>query len=371
MSTLAVKNNTPTRGMREAMAARDAARRMADHPGPYRVSRARPCPICGANKWCLWDPETGVCLCPREASGAVEGLFGVMTLGEYGHLHVVDSGRLPLDATSHRPPRNGDRRRDAATSPSRDLPLPTCLSRDNGPAALDAAADALGVPPTALRALGCVRAGHGVWTPERDARGTVIGWQRRDPDGGKLAHGRRGLVHSPDWRKRAVETGVVYLAEGMTDTAAMAAMGFAAVGRPSCTGGGDLLGDLLAVLPPAVKIIVVADRDRDDAGRVGALDTARQLASRLDRPVEVVLPPADAKDVRAWYVAHTDRDSDPAAMALRWVLGSVDVAVELVEQEAERANVTPPQSNQNVRFGRIRKSMGYGDGDPQDRKSVV
>ncbi|MCO6454081.1 MAG: hypothetical protein J5I93_02095, partial [Pirellulaceae bacterium] len=172
---------------------------------------------------------------------------------------------------------------------------------------IDRLARMLGLPADALRAVGCgwcPRNRH--WTmPERDGGGRIVGITRRWSDGRKRAvpGSRRGLTIPAGWSDRP---GPVLLVEGASDTAALWAAGLAVIGRPSNTGGADLLADLLADHAER-DIIVVGENDQKDngrwPGRAGAAATAQGLADRLCRPVAWSLVPDGAKDSREWYRA--------------------------------------------------------------------
>ena len=165
------------------------------------------------------------------------------------------------------------------------------------------------------------------WTwPERDATGRVIGISRRFPNGSKKrsAGGQSGLTFDPvGWLESSVDCNYVFLVEGGSDTAALLTMGLAVVGRPSNTGGVDLLADLLHAVPTDRVIVVLAENDRKSheslspvvkewhkpkcdgcsacwPGRFGAITTATQLAERLQRSIALAFPPDEAKDARAW-----------------------------------------------------------------------
>jgi putative DNA primase/helicase len=149
--------------------------------------------------------------------------------------------------------------------------------------------------------------------PECTETGTVIGLNRRYLDGSKqmMPGGKRGLTLPAGWRH---QPGPLLVAEGPTDTLALAAAGRCAVGRPSNTGGVPLLAALLRDWPRGRDILVVGENDRKPdgswPGRDGAELTARQLAARLNRPVRWALPPEGAKDARAW-LTHPDRGETP------------------------------------------------------------
>jgi len=113
-------------------------------------------------------------------------------------------------------------------------------------------------------------------------------------------------------------------------------MGIPVIGRPSCTGGVYLLGDMLVDLPTTVQIIVVGERDQNDngqwPGRDGALSTAEFLSSRLGRPVEALFPPDGAKDTRAWFTTQRCALDDRMALTAlgkRFLAGLMAVDVKI------------------------------------------
>jgi phage/plasmid primase-like uncharacterized protein len=141
----------------------------------------------------------------------------------------------------------------------------------------------------------------------RDAAGEVRGIRLRGPDGRKWAvrGGREGLFLPAglDVAQRLL------ICEGPTDTAAALDLGFAAVGRPSCTGGAGLLLRLVRERHPA-EVVVVADGD--PPGQRGARDLAAELRGYV-RVVRVITPPA--KDLREWLRAGATADNLAALIA--------------------------------------------------------
>jgi hypothetical protein len=113
----------------------------------------------------------------------------------------------------------------------------------------------------------------------------------------------RGLTLHPAWEKRE---GPIFLVEGASDSLAMAAMGLCSIGRPSNSGGIDLLEASLKNHADR-PVIVVGELDAkssgDWPGRDGAIKIAQQLAARLGRDVSWAISPAGSKDVRAWVTA--------------------------------------------------------------------
>jgi hypothetical protein len=172
------------------------------------------------------------------------------------------------------------------------------------------------------------------WTfPERDGAGETIGLLRRFRNGSKKVAkgGKRGLYIPAEL---AEQPGPVLLPEGASDTAAILSCGAAAVGRPSCNGGGDLLVEL--VEQDSRDLVVVGDNDEEGTGRAGAQETARLVASKLKRPVNVSLPPAEHKDVREWSNDfHEHEGRWPNRDELMDVLGRDSHTIQPGELEAE------------------------------------
>jgi hypothetical protein len=153
----------------------------------------------------------------------------------------------------------------------------------------------LGVSEFSLEALDVGwDAGMRCWAfPMRDGDGLLVGVRLRRPDGRKLTlKGTHQGLFLPDTLRPAER---LFIAEGPTDTAALLDMGLNAAGRPSCTGGRELVLHLVRRLRP-IEVIVVADADAP--GQRGAND----LAARLIRytAVRVITPPT--ADMRAWLV---------------------------------------------------------------------
>jgi hypothetical protein len=168
-------------------------------------------------------------------------------------------------------------------------------------------ADELVLPAASLEAvgLGWSRDKNCYAFPERDGRGMVIGIALRGKRKQKLfvKRSKRGLTYSKNWD---VGDGPIFLVEGATDTAALVAIGLAAVGRPGSAGGVKHLVPLLEKIPAERKIVVVGDNDsKSKVGRDGAIETAKKLSERLGRPIYWTLPPIGYKDSRQWVMAES------------------------------------------------------------------
>ena len=164
------------------------------------------------------------------------------------------------------------------------------------------------------------------WTfPEKNHLGQIVGVNRRFPrrEGEKtkkicVLGSHRGLSYPFDWLKGE---GPILIVEGGSDVAAAITMGFVAIGRPSNTGGAELIGKLLAQDTRERKILVLGEedrkmhaelapqiRDRHNSrcsgcqacwpGKFGATETAEKLRKALLRPVDWAFLPSNEKDLR-------------------------------------------------------------------------
>ncbi len=270
-----------------------------------RVSRRRPCPICGKPDWCLYtgsaeDPSAAICARIESERPAGEG----------GWLHRLRNedhrGRSLLRRRVIRAAPDGEGER-----PIMDFGAYARLChRSCLPGALRQLADGLGLSHESLVRLqvGSSRR-HNAWTfPMSDAAGQVTGIRLRLADGRKLSvrGGREGLfvpvdLEVVDW---------LLVCEGPTDTAALVDLGFAAVGRPSCSGGARQLTALVARLRPS-EVVIVADAD--EPGRRGAEHLAGVMLPYVPA-VRVLFPPDGIKDARAWKLAGASTTDVAAAV---------------------------------------------------------
>lgn len=148
------------------------------------------------------------------------------------------------------------------------------------------------------------------WTfPERDAAGRITGLGLRFRDGTKscVSQSRRGLIVPPGWQTRP---GPLYMPEGASDTLALSAAGFAAVGRPGNCQKLKLIAEFITanVIPDRVIVWLGENDKKTDGkwpGRDGSMKAAKKVADMTGREIQFQLPPDDAKDVRAWLVKAT------------------------------------------------------------------
>ena len=163
----------------------------------------------------------------------------------------------------------------------------------------------LGVPVETLHSL---RVGwdakSGAYSfPMRAAGNLVVGIRLRKPDGAKFSipNSRNGLFIP----RRVSPGGILYVVEDASDTAAMVAMGFAVVGRPSNTAGRELICEFYKRFLPRRDVVII--RNADPVGSVaehhtiaGAESLAESLvSSKACSSISIVYPPV--KDVRAWF----------------------------------------------------------------------
>lgn len=166
---------------------------------------------------------------------------------------------------------------------------------------LETLARSLSVTTDALESLGITRSGDAWLIPERDATGAVIGQAKRRDDGTKgfVKGGRRGLTYAHPLKNYAGSsmTDPIFIVEGMSDVSAGLSMGLDIVGRPSATGGADLLAELLKDR----HACIIAENDSGPGQ-----DGARKIAEKINESIatlRIISPPSEYKDLRSWYAA--------------------------------------------------------------------
>jgi hypothetical protein len=272
-----------------------------------RVTRERPCLVCGRCDWCLRAHDDSASICPRIPEGAVR------RCGDAGWLHRHRSGLEHQLWPTRRfsvPVERSAPREDLAA-------LNVEFQAAVDPRRLDRLAADLGLSVPSLQQLGigwCSRSS--AWSfPMRNWAGQVLGIRLRTSDGRKFAikgsHDGMFVPEGLDGSK------LLLIAEGPTDTAALLDLRFDAVGRPSCRGGTALLVELTRRWCPE-EIVIVSDRDepKRDGTRPGQ-DGAQALATRLAiycRSLRIIYPPDGVKDARAWKRSGATREEVCAAI---------------------------------------------------------
>jgi len=244
-----------------------------------RVTRAKPCPVCGKPDWCLTSQDGSASICPRvESKKFIEGS---------GYLHVLKETEWSKDQwkpeKKELPEHN-----EVMASMARKF----YLACDDDQQA--SANERLGVSHASLRRLGmgwCASQSANTFPMFRHER-RLLGIRMRGTDGRKWAiKGSKQGLFIP---KGIPADKAIFVCEGPTDTAAMLDLGFAAIGRPSCMGASELIAEVVA----GRHAIIMADRD--GPGMDGAERLEHSLRN-ITRKVITVSPPDGYKDVRSWY----------------------------------------------------------------------
>ncbi len=168
--------------------------------------------------------------------------------------------------------------------------------------------EALGVSVASLsRLLPAWAAKHNAWAfPMSDGMGGYCGVRLRAMDGKKwsIRGGHSGLF-IPGFGGMD-ESGPLLIVEGPTDTAAALDLGYRAIGRPDCSGGGKQLAAWIR-RNPRQSVVILANRDtpktRPDGtkfypGQQGAEMLANLICGQC-RELKIIMPPR-AKDARQW-----------------------------------------------------------------------
>jgi hypothetical protein len=255
-----------------------------------RVTRAAPCPICGKPDWCSVSEDTTAALCMRMSEGAVRAVD--MPHG-IGHVHELGAGVRPASPVPM-----------VSSIPQMALDCGAILARwrqDTEVSLLQACAASLSVQVNSLIRLDCTWSRHyGAWAfPMHDDRRRVIGIRLRTQDGRKWSV--RGS-HSGCFIPSGLDSrSTLLICEGATDTAAALSLGYAAIGRPSCSGGAEILVDLLKAGRRRAVVIV---SDHDPPGKAGARDLAERIVAHCGSLR--VIDTAPHKDLRQWLHAEPD-----------------------------------------------------------------
>lgn len=281
-----------------------------------RVTRDKPCPICGHKRYCSVAQDGPVQLvCCMWTEDAPSGWW------------KMKPARTPDGLEKGGVYRQGEK-------PKPPGPDWAEISRQHRRALtqqrLDQLAHMLGLPAEILKELELGWAtDQNAWsTPERRANGDIVGLKMRGQVGdakwyydvGGKPHA--GLVIPPGLFKLPDP---VLIVEGWSDVAACHAVEVTAVGRPSDRGGIVELVKLLS----GRRVIVVGEFDAkqsgDWPGRDAAIAVADKLALSWNEPVRWALPPEKAKDCRVW-VSRKLQTEPPA-----------DIGAELVQHLEETA----------------------------------
>jgi len=263
---------------------------MESETGWRRVSRRRPCAICGKPDWCGVSKDGSVAICMRVRSDRPTRNGGWL------HRLADLEAKPPLREYVPRPRRRRQGRDWDA--------ILTWWAKDTTGGRVAQLGRTLGVSAASLRRLGVRWAARcRAWAfPMADAAGRTIGIRLRADDGRKWAvRGSRNGLFRPE-RLGEASKAPLLICEGPTDTAALLDLGYDAIGRPSCTGAVEMVVDVVRRLKRA-EVVVVADAD--GPGIDGAEHLARELTLAGRRPR--VIRPLAGKDARAWLAAGATR----------------------------------------------------------------
>ena len=165
-------------------------------------------------------------------------------------------------------------------------------------------AGVLGVTAASLEAIGVGWCDSvQCWTfPERNGKQSICGITRRFRNGDKYAFkgGHRGLTLPKRWDQ---SNSSLFICEGASDVAAALTSEMRAIGRPGLKSGFNDLAILLK--DEQAEIVVVADNDSEGAGRAGAQKLAERLSNELKKPIQVMAPPKNFKDLREYLTEET------------------------------------------------------------------
>jgi len=256
-----------------------------------RVTKRRPCPICGKPDWCLLARDGTSAICGRIISSEMRG--------DAGYLHKIKDNPDPIQVQPRvfRPP-----------PPVAAIDFEALCANMMGSITageVSKLADQLGVTTTSLRWLGIGRdRRHAAYSfPMRNADREVIGIQLRPEQGKKFAvTGSNMGLFIPS---QLDGSGPLFIVEGASDTAALLDMGFDAIGRPSCSSCVDMTTEFVAKAPSR-EWVIIEDHDEPKTAPNGRIfypgqEGATKLAESLVRvkPGKVIAP-IGAKDTREW-----------------------------------------------------------------------
>ena len=249
-----------------------------------RVSKKFPCPACGKDSWCLIGEKAALCMRVQSSKP-----YQLKNSGETGYWHDLDTTvvRPP-------PPKQKEPPKIDAGRMIRDW------SERTKPSYYVSLAEDLGVSIESLRLIGAAWSGsHSAWAfPMRDGNGVICGIRLRHDDGSKRSvWGSKTGVFLP----YGAPGKTAFMPEGPTDLCALMSMGLWGIGRPSNSGGLDIIKQTIFRLG-VQRAVIIADNDFDHVAKDGhkfnpGYDGAQALAGNLGIPTCVMaLPCKDARE---------------------------------------------------------------------------
>jgi hypothetical protein len=272
-----------------------------------RVTKQKPCPICGKPDHCGYGETVVHCMRVPSEWPDKNGM---------GWFHRRGEQVLAEPFAKKSAPAKSDAQYAALWEPAlRQRFINQVESIGRLAAILGVAHDALDM----LR-VGYDERERSWWFGERNAAGRYIGVNRRFEDGKKLCAvgSKRGLTYVDDWQDWP---GPCYLVEGASDVAAGLTIGICVVGRPSNIGGAEYLALLLKEFQRPIVVLGERDKKRHEdlaeimqrghdeeclgcqrcwPGLRGMEVIAAGLRKQLKREIGMAFPADGSKDVRTW-----------------------------------------------------------------------
>lgn len=255
-----------------------------------RVNKSRLCPICQHDTWCGISEDGCTAICMRVESDK--------KTKNGGFLHILHERTTPLPPVKRHKPK-----------PETNIDF-LSLHKTYTAACrnADALAAKLGVSEDSLRLLEIGWDGKNWTFPMRNAAMRIVGIKKRSPEGKKFCvTGSHLGVYMPVTALKSLGACLV-VTEGESDTAALLDLKFDAIGRPSCSGGVEIIQNLLKKVKR--QVVIMADKDEPKKTPDGrefnpGLDGAHRLAEAIKPLCDGVkiIKPLIGKDIRAWYRA--------------------------------------------------------------------
>ena len=278
-----------------------------DKPKWRRLHSGEKCGICSEKTWCTVSCDGKSAHCMRVESG--------LPARKGGWIHSLDKPR-----PEYTPPPQKRRAKVNANEKAT-----TMFDRPEAPLKRKWLSEQIGISIPTLELLmvgvGWDKNGREYASfPSRGEKGQIIGVTRRYDSGEKrtiYGTSNAGVFCVPNWWTYGE---ILYIVEGGSDVGALTDAGLAAIGRPSNTGGSEIIAHYLR-RHPFKRIVVLGENDEkpDKKGQVsschkncrgcafcwpgkyGMIETAKALSKILKRSVSTKLPPPEYKDVRQWW----------------------------------------------------------------------